>query len=374
MLASARRRPRPVHPVRTGRADRRHRPSPGPAHLTRSPCRTESAPRRHRLAPTDGAPALRRTPRARAAGPWRFTTPCGAACSNLCCCASPTPPASPLPTRRPTGGAVTRTDSSWTPWSCTSANCTRRRTTPSCWAVRSALEVQAAGQGAVGGLEHLRQRADHLPRQAGLERDDLTSRDRHVLGVRAVVGTAHAAHHGRDLPTRAQPAVRIGLIDDADALDAGDAWVGDLRVRLALAGGDFGLVDAEGPRLDAHPAGIARGTGTSLISRASRPPGRVLRRSGAVDALVPIEDGLEGKVADAFRGGAVDDGGATAGSARRWRKRARCRGYECHAGPVRRCGPAVPGRPGAYISVSCTAGAPSDGQIRRRWAFPPAAA
>ena len=121
------------------------------------------------------------------------------------------------------------------------------------------LEVQAAGQGSVGGLEHLRQRPDDVPRQAGLERDDLPGGDGDVLGVRAVVRAAHAAHHRGHLLSRPQPAVLVGLVDHADALDAGHARVGDHRVRLALAGGDLGLVDAERLHLDPHPAELADG-------------------------------------------------------------------------------------------------------------------
>ena len=121
------------------------------------------------------------------------------------------------------------------------------------------LEVQAGGQRSVGGLEHLRQRTDDLPRQAGLERDDLRRGDGHVLGVGAVVRAAHAAHHRGHLLSRPQPAVLVGLVDDADALDAGNARVGDHRVRLTLAGGDLGLVDAERLDLDPHPAGLADG-------------------------------------------------------------------------------------------------------------------
>jgi hypothetical protein len=51
-----------------------------------------------------------------------------------------------------------------------------------------------------------------------------------------------------------QAAVLRRFVDDADALDAGDAWIGHLRVRLPFPGGDFGLIDAKRLHLDAHPA------------------------------------------------------------------------------------------------------------------------
>lgn len=68
--------------------------------------------------------------------PSTSTTPCGAACSNRCCCAWPTPRASP-PSARPARAVPTGTGASWTPWSCTFASCTKPRITPSCSAVRS---------------------------------------------------------------------------------------------------------------------------------------------------------------------------------------------------------------------------------------------
>lgn len=71
--------------------------------------------------------------------PSTSTTPCGAACSNRCCCAWPTPRVSPPSARpRPARAAPTGTEASWTAWSCTFASCTTPRTTPSCSAARSA--------------------------------------------------------------------------------------------------------------------------------------------------------------------------------------------------------------------------------------------
>ncbi len=73
------------------------------------------------------------------AAPSMSTMPCGEACSNRCCCAWPTPPAPPLRARRrPAPAVVTPTAGSRMPWSCTSVNCTGRRTTPNCLAARCA--------------------------------------------------------------------------------------------------------------------------------------------------------------------------------------------------------------------------------------------
>jgi hypothetical protein len=69
-------------------------------------------------------------------------------------------------------------------------------------------------------------------------------------------------HHRGHLLSWPQPAV---LIDRADALDAGHARVGDLRIRLALAGADLGLVDAE--RLQVSPGDCQ---GRSMFSQRSR--------------------------------------------------------------------------------------------------------
>ena len=115
------------------------RPSAGPAHRARGPCRAQPAPRRRRLAPADGTASSWTNTAPWGAAPSTSTTPCGAACSNRCCCAWPTPRASPPIDARPARAALTRyATASWTPWSCTSANCTRPRTTPSCSAARSA--------------------------------------------------------------------------------------------------------------------------------------------------------------------------------------------------------------------------------------------
>ncbi|MFE3455756.1 group II intron maturase-specific domain-containing protein, partial [Nonomuraea sp. NPDC059194] len=59
--------------------------------------------------------------------------------------------------------------------------------------------------------------APDVPGQFGVKGHDLRAGHHGVLGVAAVKGAAHAAHQGRDLLSRPQHAVRIG-VDDADRL------------------------------------------------------------------------------------------------------------------------------------------------------------
>lgn len=115
------------------------------------------------------------------------------------------------------------------------------------------LQVQARGQGAVGGLHHLRQRAQHLPGQLGVDRDDLRQRHRRVLGVAAVVGAAHVPHHRDDLLTGGEPAAGGRRVDGSGGLDARHPGEGDAlahpQPQLQLR-----AVDAERLDADAHPA------------------------------------------------------------------------------------------------------------------------
>ena len=105
------------------------------------------------------------------------------------------------------------------------------------------LGVEPDGQRAVGGLEHLGDGAEGRPVEVGVERDDLAGGDAGVLGVAAVEGAAHAAHHRRDLlPGRELAAGGGG--DDAGGLDAQHA-----RERHALGepkpGVQLGAVEPE---------------------------------------------------------------------------------------------------------------------------------
>ena len=67
------------------------------------------------------------------------------------------------------------------------------------------LQVQPDGEGTVGGLHHLRQAAQHLPGQLGVDGDDLRQRHRRVLGIAAVVGAAHVPIIATTVCPRASP-------------------------------------------------------------------------------------------------------------------------------------------------------------------------
>jgi hypothetical protein len=104
-----------------------------------------------------------------------------------------------------------------------------------------------------------------------VERDDLAPRHRGVLGVAAVEGAAHAAHHGGPLLTGSQDAVRVE-VDGAGRLDAEDPGEGD-AFGQAEAGVQFGAVQAERLDLDPHPAAGGSGIGRSTRRNRSTGPG-----------------------------------------------------------------------------------------------------
>ena len=86
----------------------------------------------------------------------------------------------------------------------------------------------------MGGLEHLRNRAERRPVKLGPERDHLGGGHARELGVAAVEGAAHAAHHRGDLPALLDLAAGRGG-DDARRLDAEHARERD-ALRHAQAG------------------------------------------------------------------------------------------------------------------------------------------
>ncbi len=115
------------------------------------------------------------------------------------------------------------------------------------------LQIQADGERAVGGLHHLRQGAQHLPGQVGVDRDDLGQRHRGVLGIAAVIGAAHVPHHRDDLLPGRQAAAGRGRVHDAGGLDTRHPGKGDPHAqpkpKLQLR-----AVEAERLDSDPHPA------------------------------------------------------------------------------------------------------------------------
>src|SRR2546421_8853071 len=83
--------------------------------------------------------------------------------------------------------------------------------------------------------------------------DDLSGRYAGVLGVAAVEGAAHAAHHGHDL--LADGELSAGARgDDTGGFDAQHPREGH-TLGEAEAGMQLGTVESEGLDLDEHPAG-----------------------------------------------------------------------------------------------------------------------
>ena len=120
------------------------------------------------------------------------------------------------------------------------------------------LQVQAGGQRAVGGLDHLRKRAHHFPRQIGADRNHLRERNTGVLGVAAVVRAAHVTHHGDDLLPDLEAAARRGVVDDAGAFDAQYPRKAHSVPGKAQPGHQFGSVEPESLHPDPDPP-FARG-------------------------------------------------------------------------------------------------------------------
>jgi hypothetical protein len=114
------------------------------------------------------------------------------------------------------------------------------------------LGVEADGQRAVGGLDHLGNRAQRRPVELGAKRDHLGGGHTGELGIAAVKGPAHATHHRGDLLALLELASGCSG-DDAGGLDAehareGDA-LGEAQPRVQL-----GAIDPKGLDPDEHPA------------------------------------------------------------------------------------------------------------------------
>src|SRR5215470_7416549 len=101
-------------------------------------------------------------------------------------------------------------------------------------------------QRAPGGLQHLREGTQGLPRKVGFDHLYLTRQHASIFRVPAVEIAPHAAHgSGNDLALGELPSRR--LFDQADGLDAEDPWEDDTR-RQTLPGEQLGPVQTD--RLD----------------------------------------------------------------------------------------------------------------------------
>ena len=143
-------------------------------------------------------------------------------------------------------------------------------------------QVEAGGQGAVGGLQGLRHRADDLPREVRGERNDLVARHDGVLGVAAVEDASHAAHQGGHLLAGDEVSVGGG-VDDADGFDAEHPGEGD-AFGVPEPGVQLGPVQPEGHHLDPHPARERLGDGqVADVEVLHRPGGVEHHRAHRVD-------------------------------------------------------------------------------------------
>ena len=172
------------------------------------------------------------------------------------------------------------------------------------------LEVQADGERAVGGLHHLRQAAQHLPGQVGVDGDDLGQRHRRVLGIAAVVGAPHVPHHRDDLLPGSQPAAGRGRVHGAGGLDTRHPGKADARAQ-AQPELQLRAVEAERLDADAHPA-------VPLGRERERGQPQVVHGAGGGEPD-GAHGGRRGRHGPAFQGGYVSE--------------LRCT----------RCGPAAPG-------------------------------
>jgi hypothetical protein len=81
----------------------------------------------------------------------------------------------------------------------------------------------------VGRLEHLGEGSEVAPRQVAAERDDLLFGDGDVLGIAAVEGAPHPAHHRHDLVAWGEAAALYDGVDGAGGFDAEYVRVGEVR-------------------------------------------------------------------------------------------------------------------------------------------------
>ena len=146
------------------------------------------------------------------------------------------------------------------------------------------LRVETDGERTVRRLQHLGYGAEGGPVEVAGERDDLAHGHAGVLGVAAVEGAAHAAHHRRDLRAGRELAAGAGD-DDAGRLDAEHAREGH-AVGEAEPGVQLGAVEPEGLDLDQHLTRLGHAAPAPHGSAAPRAgPARRARRPASSSGL-----------------------------------------------------------------------------------------
>jgi len=126
------------------------------------------------------------------------------------------------------------------------------------------LQVEVL-QRAGGGHKRLGQRAEHVPRQRGVERDQLVVGDERVLGVAAVERAAHLPHQCRDrLPRRHAGRVPVHRLHHADQLDPEDPRERHRVAGVALERLVLGPVEPE--RLDPDQRPTRTGLGARRLA------------------------------------------------------------------------------------------------------------
>jgi hypothetical protein len=133
--------------------------------------------------------------------------------------------------------------------------------------------VESDGEGAVGGLQHLGDRAEGGGVEVAVEGDDLGGGNAGVLGVAAVEGAAHPTHHGHHLLPRRELLARAGG-DDSGGLDAEHPRKGH-ALGEAEAGVQLGAVEPERRDADQYPARFGGGNGQLADLQSFRRSGRV---------------------------------------------------------------------------------------------------
>jgi hypothetical protein len=119
---------------------------------------------------------------------------------------------------------------------------------------RSLRQVEVLER-AGGGHERLGQRAQHVPRQRGVERDQLVLGYERVLGVAAVERAAHVSHERRDRLTRRHGGrVPVHRLHHADQLDPEDPRERHRVAGVALERLVLGPVESERLDPDQRPA------------------------------------------------------------------------------------------------------------------------
>ena len=106
---------------------------------------------------------------------------------------------------------------------------------------------------AIGGLRHLGDRTNRCPIQVGPKGDHDALGNEGVARVGAVVLPAHASHHEGDLLAGRESAAGGDLVDDAHALNAKYARVGEVRVGQATARVGLRLIDTKGRDTHTQP-------------------------------------------------------------------------------------------------------------------------